>query len=317
MKAVVLEIKGDFVAVLSDDGVFSKVKNNNYEVGQVIIMKKTSISFKKKIATISAAAAVITLCVLSGVLYYMPVEYVSLDVNPSIEYGVNLFDTVVKVEGINEDGAKLIENLDLKGEDVETAINNTIDELIDKGYVDQDPESDVVISTSGGNIQKAEKLANRLKEQAQIHISEQGKIAQVEAFAIGKERVAQAKELGVTPGKLNLVEKLIASSESPEKIDMNEWLDKSVKDINKAIKENRGKKPGKEDSVSKDKGNDSSQEVSSEDNSSSEATSESTEEATTSQSENVEESSANTSSKAPQNNKPNNNGNKPKTNGKN
>ena len=53
------------------------------------------------------------------------------------------------------------------------------------------------------------------------------------------ERVEVARELGVTPGKLNLVEKLISSSDGSESINLEEWLDKPVKDIMKATIENR------------------------------------------------------------------------------
>ena len=62
---------------------------------------------------------------------------------------------------------------------------------------------------------------------------------EIECMAVGRERVEEARELGVTPGKLNLVQKLMDSSENPEEIDVEEWLNKPVKEINKAIKENR------------------------------------------------------------------------------
>ncbi len=37
----------------------------------------------------------------------------------------------------------------------------------------------------------------------------------------------EAKELGTTPGKLNLIEKMIDSSDDPDSIDVEEWVDKS------------------------------------------------------------------------------------------
>ncbi|NLT48775.1 MAG: hypothetical protein GXX92_10240, partial [Clostridiales bacterium] len=70
-------------------------------------------------------------------------------------------------------------------------------------------------------------------------IDEEGKTAVVESEAVGLERVKEAEQLGVTPGKLNLVEKLVKSSPVPEEIIIEEWLDKPVKEINKLIKENK------------------------------------------------------------------------------
>ena len=55
--------------------------------------------------------------------------------------------------------------------------------------------------------------------------------------AIGKQRVEEAKVLGVTPGKVRLVEKLEAST--TEEIDRSVWVEKSVQEIQAAVKENR------------------------------------------------------------------------------
>jgi len=43
------------------------------------------------------------------------------------------------------------------------------------------------------------------KKTAETRIAEKEVLANVEAIAVGKKRVDEAKALGVTPGKLNLV----------------------------------------------------------------------------------------------------------------
>lgn len=53
----------------------------------------------------------------------------------------------------------------------------------------------------------------------------------IDAAAVGAKRVAEAQRLGVTPGKLNLVGKMIAYADNAENINKEEWLHKSVKDI--------------------------------------------------------------------------------------
>lgn len=62
-----------------------------------------------------------------------------------------------------------------------------------------------------------------------------------------QERIALAKELGITPGKMNLIQKLMASEESGT-IDAAAWKDAPVKDIMQAIKANR-KNEGDDDAV--------------------------------------------------------------------
>lgn len=68
---------------------------------------------------------------------------------------------------------------------------------------------------------------------------EQNLTVQVEAEGVGQERVEEAKAMGVTPGKLNLVDKLKGSSDETAEINEEEWLEKPVKDIMKQIKENQ------------------------------------------------------------------------------
>jgi len=42
MKAVVVEIKGNLAAVLSDDGRIVKLRNENYAIGQVMELKEST-----------------------------------------------------------------------------------------------------------------------------------------------------------------------------------------------------------------------------------------------------------------------------------
>lgn len=64
----------------------------------------------------AAAAVCLFLIVLAGGswLYLMPTAYISIDINPSLELGVNRFDRIVSVEGVNEDGGRLAEQLDIR-----------------------------------------------------------------------------------------------------------------------------------------------------------------------------------------------------------
>ena len=54
-----------------------------------------------------AAAAVCSLAVFIGGgswLFFTPTAFISVDVNPSLELGINRFDRIVSVTGYNEDG---------------------------------------------------------------------------------------------------------------------------------------------------------------------------------------------------------------------
>lgn len=243
MKSVVVEIRGKQAAVLSDDGHIAKVKNQNYVIGQVIEMKesnKKKLHFPSAVAVAAVAVFMFGMVGVSAYGYYTPYSYVSLDVNPSIEYTLNRFDAVIQVTGINDDGEEIVKELNLKtmtNKKVEKVIAKTIQAIKEQGYFNGELEGGIVISTSAKNMNKADSLAEELKQSTEDATSEDS--IQVETFSVGYERVQEAHDLGVTPGKLNLVEKLRDSAAAPEDFDQELWLDKPVKEIMHEIKENR------------------------------------------------------------------------------
>lgn len=242
MKAVVVEIQNHTAAVLSEEGCIVKVKNQNYQIGQEVTISMKKQFIPKKILAFGSAAACFTFLIGGGAYaYYTPYSYVSLDVNPSIEYSVNVFDKVLSASGVNDDGTAIIDeiNLDnLENKSIEDAITLTVDQIAEEGYLDSG-EGGIVITASSDNEDAADELAQNLEETANETVEENAVAAVVTAEAVGAKRVAEARELGVTPGKLNLVEKLIKSSSDPENIDLNEWLHKSVKEIMKQTKLNK------------------------------------------------------------------------------
>lgn len=201
--------------------------------------KKTKKLSKKLIVSIASAVAVACFGCVGAYAYYTPAGYVSLDINPSIEYVVNTFDKVIDVNGVNQDGENIVDNIDVQGKEIDDAIDQTIDQLIETGYI-ADENSELVISANYGDENDSEDLAQKLEDSAQEKLSEEGKKANIETFAVGKARVDEARKLGVTPGKLNLVEKLKKSSANPDEIVISDWLNKPVKQIQSEIKANKG-----------------------------------------------------------------------------
>lgn len=245
MKGIIVEIKNEDVVVLSKDGTICKMQNHDYKIGDEINMnekQKAGPRFIRWGVSIAAACALFT---IGAFAYSTPAGYVSLDVNPSVEYTINMFDRVIEVKAINDDGTELLTELNLMNKSIGKAIEQTTAKLIEEGYITDDENGGVIISTYGADTEDAQKLAEQLKERISAYIEEEGKIADVESEAIGEARVQEARELGVSPGKLNLIEKLIKSSTTSAAINKEEWLDKPVKEINKTIKENREALKGK------------------------------------------------------------------------
>ncbi|MHB1150832.1 MAG: anti-sigma-I factor RsgI family protein [Eubacteriales bacterium] len=240
MKALVVEIHKKNAILLSDNGCIVQRQNKNYKIGQEVLILENRSNFKK-IAAYAAAACFILIVGAGFLTYYTPSAYVSFDVNPSIEYTVNIYNRVISAKGVNDDGSEIINEIDLdnlKNKTIDTAISMTVDEVAKEGYLDNE-DAGIVITTSSDNMQTAGELAQNLENAANEACEENNFKRVANAEAVGKKRVEEAKELGVTPGKLNLVEKLKDSAADPDSIELNEWLNKSVKDIMAKTKENR------------------------------------------------------------------------------
>lgn len=87
---------------------------------------------------IALALIVFTILISGGGAYAYttaPVAYVSIDINPSVELGVSVFDKVVSVQAYNDDGKKIIEGTDLTKYPIDNAISKLILNAISEGYI--------------------------------------------------------------------------------------------------------------------------------------------------------------------------------------
>lgn len=88
------------------------------------------------------ALAAICLFLLLGTggysVYRKPVSYISIDVNPSIELGINRFGKVVSAEAYNEDGQNVLQHVSLKNISYLQAINKLLADESDHHFLRED-----------------------------------------------------------------------------------------------------------------------------------------------------------------------------------
>ena len=76
----------------------------------------------------AAAAACAALALFAGIkLYFTPTTHINIDINPSLDLGINRFDRVVSVNALNDDGKKLAETLDIKFAAYDEALRRILD----------------------------------------------------------------------------------------------------------------------------------------------------------------------------------------------
>lgn len=70
-----------------------------------------------------AAACMLCLLICGGWIFLTPTTQISIDINPSMELGVNRFDRVVSARGCNADGERLVQALDIWFADYTEAVH--------------------------------------------------------------------------------------------------------------------------------------------------------------------------------------------------
>jgi hypothetical protein len=213
-------------------------KTDLYRKNNFLIQKMNNILggiiMKKKIALALSAGVIFSLAGGTYAYAKTPVAYVSMDINPSVELGVNAFDTVVSVEAYNEDGKNVLEGTNLVNSKIDDAVSAVVTNAINKAYIKEDGSSAIEITTATDKEKVADELEKELKEKVDKTLEGNNKEAKVETENVALARRDEARKLGITPGKLNLIQKL---QDLDPAITVEEYKNSSVKDIQNKFKE--------------------------------------------------------------------------------
>ena len=102
-------------------------------------------SFGVKIAI--AACFLAAVIGVGGFLFaaLTPTAYVGIDVNPSIELGINRFNRVVEVTAYNDDGQAVLDQAQVTGMSYADALDAIADAMTDQGYLQDDSVIEVSV----------------------------------------------------------------------------------------------------------------------------------------------------------------------------
>ena len=200
------------------EGVLSRCETGK---GTVIDMTN-AVETKKKTrrwAPLAAAACLALVLVGGGGGYYYysannaVASLVSLDVNPSIQLEVNKNEKVLSATPMNDDGAEILDGMDLKGTQADVAMYAIIGSLLQHGYVDELANS-ILITVEDDDQARGEKLQQELTAQADAALAN----AQVNGAVLAQtlqnsEELSQkAQEYGISTGKAALIQAIVEGS---------------------------------------------------------------------------------------------------------
>jgi len=170
--------------------------------------KRTVVNMKRTFITAAAVAICAVIGFFGYTMYNTPVNYISLDINPSVEIGLNYFDRVVSIEGINEDGELLVSGLELKRMSVQEALGELVRQASEDEYISGDGSTVIALTAESNDEQKAEKLQQRSEEGVKNALKAGNVSAIIYTNCSDLSLRTQAKEMGVSPGKFKLIQTL-------------------------------------------------------------------------------------------------------------
>lgn len=228
MKMVIVESEKKSAVVLRDDGQFIKIPQRGYRVGQTLEVLPAPKSIRQ--LPRAAVAAVLALILLSGsgaLAVRLPYSYVTMDINPSVKYTLNVFDRVLAISAVNTDAEAVVQALsqeDTAYEKLDDVIEMTIAQCRTDGYLYKDAEDVVVLSVMSISNSKTDTLAKALGS----HSYGDGLIS-AEVVSSTIDALKNAEQQGTTPGKLAIISKM------QEKTGNNgpaaDWINAPVRDI--------------------------------------------------------------------------------------
>ncbi len=243
MKAVIVECSNGAAVALCDDGTFRKLKNKGYSIGQELLIRQKQSSNRMVQKLSICASLALVLLSFAGIgshSYVEPYSYVSLDINPSIEYALNRYDKVISVSGVNTEGQQIVSSIesDIKNQNITTALGVTIGQLEKDHYISQKAYNHVIVSVYSANDTKAQSITSRVNTLS----AEKSDLCSIDAIPVSKEVKDDADSLGITPGKLALIH-AVAETTSDSDFDVSKWTDKTVSELESTIQQASSQNP--------------------------------------------------------------------------
>ncbi len=200
---------------------FDDIAPDNFEKIYANFQQKQKIR-KKKILykSIISIAAIFMITFTTAISINMVKQYntvdslICFDINPSIVLEVNKNEKVLSAQSKNKDAEKVLEGLNLKGENLSKAVDIVINAVIKHGYIDEKSNS-VLVSIDNQDSKKGEELQKKLSERVSKTLQKDGVEGAVLSQSLDKtsETKKLADEYGISEGKTQLINEILKIKE--------------------------------------------------------------------------------------------------------
>lgn len=194
---------------------------------------KQSIQMKKLVLIACSFVIVAGLSFFGYNTYQTPVAYLSLDINPSVEVGINAFDRVISAEGYNVDGQTVLGGCNFENFEVDDAVAQVIAVAAEKGFIAKDGSTVIAITSETDDTVLAGELEKLAEAGINTAIMKDKLVVAIQKDRVSLATRAEARTLSISPGKLKLIQRL--QSINPNAT-IAQYKDSKVSDIMKQIK---------------------------------------------------------------------------------
>lgn len=171
---------------------------------------------KRRWTSLVAVAAALALCVsVFGYNFWKSGSAVDsvvlLDVNPSISLTLNTREEVLSANALNEEAQVVLGDMDLKGTDLNVAVNAIIGSMFQNGYL-SDLQNSILVSVENADEQRSAQLQAEISNVINSSFGSSGVGASVLSQTVTEtdELTQLAQTYGISVGKAALIQEVVA-----------------------------------------------------------------------------------------------------------
>lgn len=200
----------------------------NVTTEESMSLKRGTVKRKRMAVAFSSLVACISIAVGGYYFYNMPMHYISVDINPSVEFGINILNRVVSQEAYNDDGSSVIASHRYTNMSLQNAMRTFIQEANMKGYISDDGNTAIVLTVESNQEKAAVELQTICSQEIEATLQLMHRSAVVYTARVNLELREQAQESGLSPGKYRLI-RIMQSFD--QEITFDEYKNTTISDI--------------------------------------------------------------------------------------
>jgi hypothetical protein len=195
-------MENDLSSALNKIQANNDLKNRTARFLSAEISKRNHVRTRPRLRLAAVCSVLVFFVLIGGFsynLYFTPVSFVDVDVNPSIGLSLNRFNRVINTHAYNDYGAEILNEANIRFKMYGEAVQILIDVIISNGYLIDDGFVFITVQADSGTTEN--NLLESLNNIVALSLSSHHTNAQTDIFSITNEVRTNAHQHHVSPAK--------------------------------------------------------------------------------------------------------------------